>query len=234
MPGILNPAKEVKVLLLNEGVFATTLLTLLLDRYGEDALSWHPTTRRMELEQDFHAEMPTLNGDKLNAAVDILTSDGFFKQVPKFVQYCNVLTGSHPSFGEFDPADAIECAWGITEAMLIYPPDEDEPFSEEIRHYVGKVLHDEGIKTPPDVLKLGIWDKGGADFSDMSIQDPEMFAAEFQVQSDESKEIADILRSRLLALFKELQSLPLENGNTEELLRRIQQDSRTYEAHALA
>lgn len=224
MPGILNPAKALKVVLLNEGVFATTLLTMVLDRYGTDALDWHPQTLRMELEEDIHVRMPPINGSKLNAAIDILTSDGFFKQVPKFVTYCNVLTGSHPSFESFDMADAIECAWGITEAMLIYPPDEDEPFSEEIRYYVGKVLHDEGIKTPPDVLKLGLWDDS-ADYSDMSVDDPAMFAMEFQIQSDESKEIATILRDRLMSLFLELGSLPLENGNTEDLLKRIQQEA---------
>ncbi len=220
MPATLSPMQLAKMTLLNEGTHATTLVAILLDRYGEQALGWHPTTRRMELEQDFHIEFPTILSDKLNAGVDILTSDAFFKQPPKFIQYCNVLSGSHPGFGEFDPASAMECAWGITEAMLIYPPDEDEPFTDEIRYYIGKVLHDEGIKTPPDVLRLGQWEE--PDFAGMSIDDPEMFQMEFEVQSDESKEISQLLRLGLQTVFRELQTYPFQNGNSRDLLQRVQ------------
>jgi len=219
---LLTHKKGMSLALLNEATHGITLLAILIDQYGMEALDWHPTTRRMELYDDFGIELPVINGDKMNAAVDILTSDGFFSSVPKFVQYCNVLSGSSLSYGEFDPADAMECAWGITEALLIAMPDAEEPFSEEIRYYIGKVLYDEGIKTPPDVLKIGLWD-APADYSDMSIDEPAMFAAEFQVQEDESKEISELLRRELTNLLHELQLVPFVNGKAKNLIKQLGQ-----------
>lgn len=211
-------------LLADEEAFATTLLIVVIDRYGFDAINgpeqWHPKTLRMELEQDFNIELPVINGDKLNAAIDILTSDSFFRRMPVFVQYCNVLSGSHPDFGSFDPASVLEIGWGITEGMLIADPEEEEPFSEEIRGYIGKVVHDEGIKTPPDVLRIGEWNP---DYSDMPLSDPAMFGAEFQAQSDESKEIKQWLGARLFALLKQLSELPLINGDASKLKKYIEE-----------
>lgn len=219
MPIAISNSKHVlQEVLSNEDTFATTLLVLLIDRFGLETLEWHPETIHMELSDEFHIEIPVLNTDKLNAAIDIATSNSFYKQMHKFIQYCNVLSGSHFHFGVFDPADAMECAWGITEAMLIYPPEEDEPFSEEIRYYIGKVLHDEGIKTPPDVLRIGLWD---AEYSDMSTTDPEMFQMEFEVQADEAKEITEILRSRLRRLLEEIEQLPLDNGDVHDLRKKL-------------
>lgn len=220
MPTLLTGRNLSRALLANEEVFATTLLALFLDQYGTEALEWHPATMRMELEQDMATSMPVINGDKLSAAVDILTTDSFFRRVSVFINHCNVLNNSHPAFGGFDPADAEECAWGITEAMLLAHPEEDDPFSEEIRYYIGKVLHDEGIKTPPDVLQIGLHDEG-ADFSDMSIDEPAMFQAEFKVQQDESEALKTWLRNRLRAMIAELQTLELENGDTKNLLKNL-------------
>lgn len=204
----------------DENSFATTLVTILIDQLGVEALEWHPMSRRMELEDIFGVRMPVINGDKINAAADILLSDSFFKRVPVFVQYCNVLSNSHFSFGIFDPADAEECAWGITEGLLLASPEEEEPFSEEIRYYIGKVLDDEGIKTPPDVLQIGLSDKG-ADFSELDVDDPAVFQAEFKFQQDESDALKSWLRDRLRALVTELENLELENGSTTGLLSKL-------------
>lgn len=207
-------------MLANEATFATSLLIILIDEYSTEAFQWHPTTRRLEIEETFGIAFPVINGDKLNAIIDIFTTDSFFRRVPVFVQYCNVLSGTHPGFAEFDPADAEECAWGLTEALLLTQPDEDDPFSEEVRYYIGKVLFDEGIKTPPDVLAIGLWDEG-ADFGDMSTDEPAMFQAEFKAQEDESKEIEEWLRGRLGAMLKEIESIPLQNGSAKNLLSKL-------------
>ena len=215
-----QPNKKAKILLSSEATYATTLLVLALDRLGPEMLHWHQMTRRLELEEEIGAEMPPINGDKLSAAVDILTSDAFFQRVPVFIQYCNILSGSRFVVGTFDPADADECAWGITEALLISPPEEDEPFSEEILWYIGKVLDEEGIKTPPDVLRIARR-ASPADFSEMSTQEPSMFQAEFKFQEDEAKEIEQMVRTKLIELLHELEQLPLKNGDTSNLTSRI-------------
>lgn len=226
-----SPQAAVKTFLADEETFATTLLAIFVDKYGTTAdpedpnddvgpFGWHPTTRRMELEQDFGVELPVVNADKLNIAISIVTSDAFYQQVSRFVECCNVLNNTPLAFGVFDRADADECAWGIIEAMLIAPPAEDEPFSEEIRYYIGKVLRDEGIKTPPDVLKIGLWDQP-ADYAGMSTDTPELFQAEFEVQADESKEIEEMLKTRIRVLMEQLESVPFSHGTGIDLLSRV-------------
>ena len=226
-PRLGNRAK-LATIIKDEATFATSLLAIVVDQYGTEVLSGgdalHPTTLRLELEGEFGVELPVINGDKLSAAIDILMADSFFQRVPTFVQYCNVLSDNHPDFGSFDPADVTEVAWGITEAMLIADPEEDDPFSEEVRGYVGKVVHDEGIKTPPDVLRIGNWNP---DYSAMPTDDPTMFAAHFQSQADESQEITTWLQKRLMQLITQLSALPLEHGDMQKLQERVAQGLRS-------
>jgi hypothetical protein len=221
--------------LADRDTFATTLLVIAIDTYwdveqpkngahyivGNDR--WAPETIIAELEDDYNVRIPRLNQDKLFMAINLVTSDDFFKRPRRFVDTCNVLSGSELSRA-FDKADAMECAWGMTEALLICPPDEDEPFNPEIRHYLGKVLDDEGIREPPDLLRLALRDTltGNVDYSDMPVDDPEAFSMMYEVQADRSLEIKEMLERELLELFEELKNMPLKHGNTENLLKRIQ------------
>jgi hypothetical protein len=221
--------------LADRDTFATTLLVIAIDTYwdvdqpknaahfivGKDR--WAPETIIAELEDDYNVRIPKLNQDKLFTAINLVTSDDFFKRPRRFIDTCNVLAGSEQGQA-FDKADAMECAWGMTEALLIHPPDDDEPFDPEIRHYLGKVLDDEGIREPPDLLRLAIRDtpSGSADYGDMDLEDPAMFAATYEVQADRSQEIKEMLERELLELFDELKYLPLKHGSTKDLLKRIQ------------
>src|SRR5690606_21189804 len=82
---------------------------------------WSPETIAMELEDDYNIRIPQLNRDKLFMAISLVTSDDFFCRLRRFIDACNVLSGSELS-SAFDYADAMECAWGMTEALLIQPP----------------------------------------------------------------------------------------------------------------
>lgn len=209
----------------DDDTFTTLLLVVLIDTYGTEALQWSPETVIMELEDDYNVRLTKLNRDKIVVGMNLLTSDDFYKRPSRFVQMCNVLAGSELT-PEFDKADAMECAWGLTEAMLLSPPepDDENPFNEEIRHYLGRILDEEGIREPPDLLRLAIRDtpSGGADYGDMDTEDPSMFAAEYQVQADRSQEIKEMLEDGLQNLFSALASLPLKNGNVKDLLKRVQ------------
>lgn len=216
----------------DRNTFATTLLVIAIDTYFDPKVGaghvvgkhrWAPRTLVMELEDDYNVRLPRLCRDKLFAAINLVTSDDFFTRPRRFIDACNVLSGSELSEA-FDYADAMECAWGMTEALLIQPPDDDEPFVPEIRHYLGKVLDDEGIREPPDLLRLAIRDTptGQADYSDLDLEDPSMFAVQYDVQADRAKEIEEMLERELIELFDELKYLPLKHGNTEDLLKRIQ------------
>jgi hypothetical protein len=225
----LSAQGRLRTLLANEETFATVLVTIFLDLYGMEALEWSPETIQMEFRDDFGLELPKGNLDKLMAAIGILTTDDFYKRLPVFVQYCNVLSGDDFRPDVFDPADAMECAWGIVEGLLLSPPEEEEPFSDEIRSYIGRTLDEEGIKDAPDVLGIALRNVAGdantdwsPDFSAMSLTDPTMFAAEYQVQQDKGREIVDSIREGVMDLIRQLESLPLQNGRTEGLLQKLQ------------
>src|ERR1017187_8637838 len=147
---------------------ATPLLTLFLDAYGQveegeeskviKALHWDPETIVSEIESDFKVSFPPINLDKLMASILIVTTDRFFHPLDDFIRVCNVFSGGRFDPRVFAPADAVGCAWGLTEALLLDPPEDDnhEPFSEEIRAYIGKAIEEEGLIDPPDILKIAL------------------------------------------------------------------------------
>jgi hypothetical protein len=106
--------------------FASVLLTLFIDKFGTEGLQWDPATIAMEIEEDFHVELPQQSMDKLMVAIQLLTTDRFFKSLPDFINFCNILDGDTYNPDMWDPADAEEVAWGITEALLISPPDDED------------------------------------------------------------------------------------------------------------
>jgi hypothetical protein len=179
----------------------------------------------MELRDDFQANVPKNNIDKIMAAVSILTTDVFYKNASKFVQLCNILADEEFNPLVFDPADSFEIAWGITEAMLLYPPDENEPFTREICAYIGSVVDDEGLVNPPDVLGIALRNAPQSDPLANLSDDPTMYSAFYDNQEAKSQEIKQMLAEHLNQLFEQLASLPLRNGDTTDLLNRIRKTS---------
>jgi len=204
--------------------FASVLLTLFLDKFGVEALDWDPATITLEIEEEFDVELPQLALDKLLVAIQILTTDKFFKSLPDFVTFCNVLGGDTYQPDMWDPADAEEVAWGITEALLISPPDDDdnEPFTDEVRGYIGAVLDSEGIINAPDILRVALRavrvSPSITDFSD----DPMMFNAVYDLEAGKTEDINQSIRLKTGLLIKQLTALDLQNGNTEYVVKMLQ------------
>lgn len=207
----------------SQETFATVLLTLFLDRFGMEALEWDPATIALEVEEEFSVELPQLSLDRLLVAIQILTTDRFYKNLPDFIAFCNTLDGDEFNPNTFDPADAEEVAWGITEALLLSPPDDDdrEPFSDEIRSYIGAVLDKEGLINAPDVLKIALRrarvSPSIEDFSD----DPEMFSAVYTLEEGKNEDINQAIKLKLQLLIAQLSALNLENGNTAEVVAML-------------
>lgn len=207
----------------SQETFGAVLLALFLDAFGTEALEWDPGTIAIEIEDEFNVDLPSGTFDRLMVAIHILTTDRFYKSLPDFITFCNVLDGEEYRPDIFDPADAEEVAWGITEAILISPPDESdpEPFSDEIRAYIGAVLDKEGIINPPDILRIALRaarvSPSIGDFSD----DPEMFNAVYDLEAGKTEDInrTIVLRTQLLA--EQLAALKLQNGNAKQVAEML-------------
>lgn len=211
---------------LNADSFATTLLTCFLDRYGVEGMQWTPEAIKLQVEEDFGLKLPKDNFDKLMAAIIIVTTDVFWKDVAKFVQIANILAGDDFQPDEFEPADSFECAWGVTEAMLLWPPDEPEDvqtsFSEDIRGYVATVLQDEGYVRAPAVLRLvvGDFDLGGG-ISEAYGDDPEISSAVWKTQETKSAELEQVIQGMIRALYDQLAALPLRAEAKQALSEQL-------------
>lgn len=205
-----------------DGTYATSMLLLTVDTYGTEAFEWDFKTLKMEIEEDFDLVLPQVNFDRLMVAINLLTTDDFYKSLPDFIAWCNILEGDRYDPRVFDPADAEEIAWGITEALLIEPPDEDEPFTEEIRAYIGAALDQEGIINPPDILRLALRDDPdlfstvSGDFSD----DPDMFGAIYQFENDKTTAINTYVKLRLKQLAEQIAQIPLDVGDAAGVVQR--------------
>jgi hypothetical protein len=219
--------QQLRTKLADEETFATVLITIILDLYGTDALQWSPDTLTMEILDDFAIELPSSNLDKIMCAIGLLTTNDFFKRLPVFVQYCNILAGDDFRPETIEPPDAVECGWGIVEGLLLSPPDEDEPFTEEIRYFIGKVLAAEGITDPPDVLGIALLDGPSTagyspDYSGMVLTDDTAFANQFQDQQQHRQDVIDTIREQTSELVRQLSLLPLQNGHVHGLMEKLQ------------
>jgi hypothetical protein len=205
--------------------FGSVLLAAYLDRFGTEALDWDPTTATLEIEDEFDVDLPQESLDKLMVAIQILTTDRFYKNLPDFITFCNVLSGDDYRPDMWDPADAEEVAWGITEAMVIYPPEDNdlEPFSNEIRAYIGSVLDAEGIMNPPDILRIALRqariNPNIEDFSD----DPLMFNAIYDLEEGKKEDINQAIISRTKMLAEQFGQIKLVNGKTDDVAKMLLQ-----------
>lgn len=204
--------------------FTTTLVTSLVDHYGTECFEWLPMTIRKELQSDLGIEIPSLNFDRAMVGVQLITSDYFYKSLPSFNEYCQVLAGHSVHYDTFSMADALDIAWGITEGVLLSPPDDgdDEPFSEEIIGFIGQVVKSEGILDPPDVLKIGqigqeLASQVRFNFSD----DPEMFSAIWKQEQSKGEEITAIVKEGIVNLVLQLEKLELINGQTADISKKL-------------
>ncbi len=204
--------------------FSTTMILVLVDVYGTEVFTWAPETIKMEIEDDFSIKMPVINFDRLMAGVALVTSDRFYKSLPDFIDLCNILSGAAAHPGIFDIADAGECAWGITEALLLSPPDtkDQNPFTKEICAYVGKMLDMEGIIEAPDILRIAVREKDlkakiHNDFSD----DPEMYSAIWSSERDKTDDINQMVKDRLFAMITQVSMLQLANGDVSDMSKKM-------------
>jgi hypothetical protein len=226
MPTTAKQISEYRSVFQSGEAFATTLITILVDHYGTECFEWAPETLKMEIEDDFQVKVHPRVFDRLMVGIDLLKSDSFYTSLPDFVRHCNILSGDTYDPRAWDPADTAEIAWGITEALLLSPPDDDNenPFTDEIVAYIGAAVDAEGIINPPDVLNIAFRDKDPTahiqgEFSD----DPAMFGAIYELEASKTEDINAQVIDNLRRLAGQLQQLWLRNGNAESAVKQMLQ-----------
>lgn len=218
-----------KAVWLNGESYATVLLICFIDAYGTEGLEWDPMTIRQEIEEDFGVKVPNKVFNRLMSAINIATTDQFYTSLPEFIDLCNILSGDILDPRWFDPADPSECAWGITEALMISPPDDgdENPFSSDIVGYIAEVVKSHGIHNPPDVLKIGLGadaDKIAENVAQTFSDDPEMYSAIWKVQQEKSDDIKTYVKENLRSLISQIDGLKLANGNTAGVIKKLAGD----------
>lgn len=200
----------------NPEAFAFNLLVTFLDVFGMDAVEWSPETIEMELRDELGVDPLPINFDKLLTAISLLTTNSFFVSLPDFMRDCTTLSGTFTSEGSMVMPDSEDIAWGITEALLISPPDKEEKLNDEIIGFIIAVLDDEGIQNPPDILRIVNADRKFANQVDYQFSDDvTMFAAIQQTEKDRTDNINRTMQSRSRGLLEQLKSLPLKHGKSE-------------------
>lgn len=220
-----SPHAVMRALLLTEESSAIPLFLIVMDILGQEALEWAPESIKLSLEEEFKIELPRESLDKIMMAIMVVTTNYFYKDVRRFIDACNVFAGGDFSPGVFDPADADEILNGVTEAMLLWPPEEGDPdseFSSEIQEYVKQVLSLDGIAKPSDLLSaIFSGDQSGKVDSDWA-DDPVMYASIYDSQISRQSEMETTYIENLEATKQQLSLLQLQNGDTREVVSNIQ------------
>jgi hypothetical protein len=196
--------------------FGTAILAIVLDNYGTDAFAWEPLSLRMQLKEDFGADLSKLNEDKLWGLIVALTTNQFYLSYEIFSQTCKALNGDQANFSVFSPADPEDLAWGVTEVLLNDKQDKsagNTEFSHEVAGYTGVILSQNGIWTPPGILSFAEYASKDPtlDLETAFVDDPDMFEAARQNQGIRKQELEAGVKTNLQKLVQQIDSLPLNN-----------------------
>ena len=103
------------------------------------------------------------------------------------------------------------------------PPEDndEEPFSDEIRAYIGAVLDQEGLINPPDILRIALRQARISPSIDDFSDDPTMFNAVYDLEEGKRADIEHTIRLRTKMLAAQFTALKLENGNVENVVKML-------------
>lgn len=194
--------------------FATTLVGILLKAYGAECLNWDPTTRRIQITEDFGVSPGRLDAEAIEALINAMTTDTAYRSVPVFHRTVTALsrTGRDDIDDVPDPEDL---AWAVAELAAADPeppviPGRDTAFSDDIARYVGVVLDHYGIRGEPGVLRWA-YRRSQPVASDLS-EDPDMFEAAMHSSAQKADEVDQALEKRFAALLRQLEEVNIEPG----------------------
>jgi hypothetical protein len=126
------------------------LMLLLLDKYGQEYLEWHPDVLRMTLERDGVA-LSNKVWNKILAGRVVLTSPSPWRQWEVFHWVCRALGGESPNFVYLEAPEIGHLVTGIEIMKLVDPKRQT---STEVDKFVAVVFKNEGIPFVPAPLDI--------------------------------------------------------------------------------
>jgi len=211
-------------LLLSPDVFASTLLVLAVDRIGQelfdadnDGRMRAPEALRQEFERQFGVKLPDDNLGKLVAAGAVMTSDALYRSLPSFLFTVHGLLGDGTDWSYAEPIEAEDLAWAVMEALLIWPPDEEDLFDPQIVAYCRTILQREGLMSPPAILSFA---REEAVYGDLGSYDADILAE----QASRTEDVNAYIEEQQIALLQQLEDISFLGCTADALLMSIRQE----------
>jgi len=197
---------------------------------------WDFQTMLAELEADTGVVLAPENQAKLAVGLMLARGDrDFYRSLPDFLVMCAALAGKGHDPRLLAVADSYDCAWGLSEGLLLSGLDADDPedfLSPEIIGYIGQIAEHDGLIDPPDILRLGqhATDRF-ARFQAEHGDDPLVVAAAEERGQELAAQVKKELKQGMEALLRQLESLPLVHGSARSLAQRLAKELRADESH---
>lgn len=127
-----------------------TLALLVLERYGDDAMTWRVDTLRETLTRDGIA-LSNANWTKLLAVRTLFTTPSAWRRWEVFHWVAIALTGAAPNFEFFEAPRLGAVVHAVNVLKLIDPARE---FGEEVDKFIAAIFKSEGIPYLPEPLEF--------------------------------------------------------------------------------
>lgn len=136
------------------------LILLLLDKYGQEYLDWHPDVLKLTLDRDGIA-LSNKVWNKIQAGRVVLASPSPWRQWEVFHWVCRALSGETPNFVYFEEPELGHLVTGFKIMKLVDPKRQT---SLEVDKFVAAAFKHEGIPFIPAPL----------DFAQRELEEPKI------------------------------------------------------------
>jgi hypothetical protein len=225
MAGLLL-SKHIGECFADTNLLATSLLALVIDQYGTEALEWDFDTLRMELADDFNVDLPQDNADKLQAIMTALTTDTYYRDYLVFHHVCTSLDGDGADFQSSELTTPHAMGWAVFE-VAVNDGKEHPAFTDEVKRYMGACLAAYGVHVSPKILAMADFPPGVDLSSATSLSDdPVLFNGFNDKNRSDADDVDKYVQERFELLLEQLQTLPIQNRDAESFNKMLDKLSR--------
>lgn len=212
--------KAAKQLLSSETTPHVLPLVVLIQQHYPESIEnlqdpWHPQTFREEMYRDFGIAPSEDVISRIFCGIELLSSNSFWMQSHVFSRLCNVMGEDMYDDPEvIEPADVSECNWGLVQASLIYPPEEEEnggrTISPDVEGFLIQSLKHEGFVKTPRPMSGFVSLPNDIPLQEESFADPLLYKSVFDSQEERVSAVETETHALLAEMLQQLQVLQPE------------------------